>query len=209
MSMYSIRAAMATLTLVLMVSVAGISAAKDVDNPCNQPPVKLMCDYRVNPLAVEQVRPGLSWRIECQNPGAEQSAYRIQAAPSQEQLPDGSLWDSGWVESAETTQVLYAGKSIPPTTRVYWRVQIKDASGKESEWSEPVWFESGLGNEAQWQGASWIASTQKRTPQLAPEEMMGPWVRYLPENAPPKDQPISYHHSLDLPDKAVVYAGAW
>ena len=198
-----------TLTLVFVVSVAGISADKDVDNPCNQPPVKLMCDYRVNPLAVEQVRPGLSWRIECHYPGAEQSAYRIQAARSQEQLPEASLWDSGWVESAETTQVLYEGRPIPPTTRVYWRVQIKDGAGFVSPWSESAWFESGLRDEAQWQGARWISSTQKRSPELAPEELMGPWVRHLPENAPEEGQPLSYHLNLELPDKPVVYAGAW
>jgi len=193
----------------LLVSVAGVSVAKGVDVACDQPPVKLMCDYRVNPLAVEQARPGLSWRMECPTPGATQSAYHIQAAPTQEQLPGGSLWDSGWVESAETTQVLYAGKPIPPTTRVYWRVRIKDASGNESPWSEPAWFETGLMNEEQWQGARWISSTRKRTPQLAPEELMGPWVKYLPGNAPQKDQPMSYHLNFELPDKAVVYAGAW
>lgn len=55
-----------------------------------------------------------------------------------------------------------------------------------------------------WQGAEWISSTQKSTRQTAPEHLMGPWIASKEEAAKPD-------FSLDfmLPDKPVVYAGAW
>jgi len=167
-------------------------------------PVDLRCDYRVNPLAVEREHPALFWRVD-----TDQSAYQIQAAVSVEEWMKGTLWDSGWVKSSQTTHVPYRGKPVPPATRVYWRVRIKDKAGKVSEWSEPAWFETGLMNEEQWQGAQWISSTRKRTSQLAPRELMGTWISPLSEDVLKQNKPLIYRKSFKLPDKPVVYAGAW
>jgi len=167
-------------------------------------PVELKCDYRVNPLAVEKEQPGLSWMVD-----AEQSAFHIQAAETEAGLAEAGLWDSGWVQGANTTQVLYAGRPVPPAARVYWRVRTRDAAGNVSAWSMPAWFEAGLKNEVQWQGAKWITCTRERAPQLAPRALMGPWISHRPNEAPKPKLPLTYRHTFELPDKPVVYAGAW
>ena len=169
-------------------------------------PVDLKCDYRVNPLAVELEHPGFSWTFACDRPGAAQMAYQIQASDSEKTLDDAELWDSGWVESSETTQVLYDGKSVSPTRRVYWRVRVKDEQGGTSDWSAPAWFETGLKTDAEWQGAKWISCTRERTAKMAPEELVGPWIGSEDENGPGS---VTFRYSFEAPDKPVVYAGAW
>src|ERR1700734_465642 len=64
--------------------------------------VDLRCEYRVNPLGLDEVRPRLAWRLEAVNAGArdlKQSAYQIivSLAESAVTAGRGELWDSGRV----------------------------------------------------------------------------------------------------------------
>jgi len=202
------------LTLILMAHIASasprlMSTHSNLLEQADVVIVALKCDYRVNPLAVEQETPGLSWRIESGHAGAAQVAYQIQAAGSQESLAEAGLWNSLWVQSTETTQIAYAGKPVAPATRVFWRVQVKDEKGKVSVWSKPAWFETGLRNEEQWQGAQWISCTRKRKPQMAPKELMGPWIGPVTSGTPRSKRALTYRYSFTLPELPVVYAGAW
>lgn len=166
----------------------------------------LRCDYRVNPLAVELKRPGLSWKLVSDRQGAAQTAYQIQASPSEETLDNAELWDSGWVESSKNAQVFYEGKPVPPAGRVCWRVRVEDEQGRVSDWSSPAWFEIGLKTEAEWRGAEWISCTRELKPLLAPEDVMGPWIGSSEKGGAVS---LTYRASFDVPDKPVVYAGAW
>jgi len=167
----------------------------------------LRCDYQTTPLSIERKHPELSWRIDTARQSAAQSAYRIQAATSLKELENGGLWHSEWVDSLES-RVAYNGTPLPPETRVFWRVQLKDESGVPSDWSAPTWFETGLKNETAWMGAKWIASTQKSALQLAPDNRMGPWI--AGKSAAVSDQDtFIFSGSFALPDNPVVYAGAW
>jgi alpha-L-rhamnosidase len=128
---------------------------------------------------------------------------------AEQTLDKADLWDSDWVQSAATTQVLYEGKPMPPVTRVYWRVRIRDDRGRISDWSKPTWYETGLCSEAQWQQARWISSTRDRTPETAPKELMGPWIGPGAPEAWKQSEPLVYGLDFDLPSKPVVSAGAW
>ncbi len=171
--------------------------------------VDLRCDYRVNPLAVEQHMPELSWRIATDQEGAAQSAYRIQAATSKDALPNADLWDSSWVDSTETTHIRYQGDQIPETTRVWWRVRVKDETGKFSKWSSPTWFETGLRDESGWNNAHWISCTREVKPQFAPKELMGPWIGIADNTAVTPELMPGFRTEFTLPNTPVVYAGAW
>ncbi|MEA3366203.1 MAG: hypothetical protein U9Q79_11245, partial [Candidatus Hydrogenedentes bacterium] len=63
----------------------------------------LRCDFRKNPLGIEDLHPRLSWTVSSEQRGAVQSAYRIVAATSNKLLEteEADLWDSGKVESSE------------------------------------------------------------------------------------------------------------
>jgi len=89
----------------------------------------LKSEYQINPIGIDAVQPRLSWQIEATRGlsqiygsdvkserrigtvpilrGLKQTAYHILAASSREILdPDkADLWDSGKIESSETSQV--------------------------------------------------------------------------------------------------------
>ncbi|MBW7988430.1 MAG: Bacterial alpha-L-rhamnosidase [Planctomycetes bacterium] len=118
---------------------------------------ELRCEYRVNPLGIDIVKPRLSWIMESGQRGQKQIAYQILAADSEEKLRrnQGELWDSGKVESEQSNQVVYEGEPLKSRMRCYWKVRVWDKEGKASAWSEPAMWTVGLLSLSDWQ-AKWI-----------------------------------------------------
>ncbi len=160
-------------------------------------PVSLSTEFLSTPLAIDRVHPRFSWRIEDTTPGARQTAYRVQAASSAEQLAEGrgDLWESGKVVSDQSHLVAYSGRTLASRQRVWWRVKTWDKDGREGDWSEPARFEMGLLSAADWQ-AQWIA-VPKEVPVQSPTtrawamhtalagESHGKAVDFLLQNFPP------------------------
>ena len=195
--------------LLLVATVLGVHAGSQNSQRPVLDPVDLRADYRVNPLGIDRLPPALSWRMESARPGAARTAYRIVAASGEKELAAGNyFWDSGKVASDRSTQVAYDGPAPKAGERVWWQVKIWDEKGKEGDWSQPSWFETGLLNEAGWQGAQWIGSTQDyKPPEPVPSEWMGSWI------AAGDDCPVSrLFVDVNLPDKpvvsAMIYSGA-
>jgi alpha-L-rhamnosidase len=67
----------------------------------------------------------------------------------------GDLWDSGRIESGRCIHVEYQGSDLSSHRRCYWKVQTWDQEGISSPWSKIAWWEMGLLEAADWQGA-WI-----------------------------------------------------
>jgi len=126
-------------------------------------PKNLLCNYAVNPLGIETMRPALSWRVNTQERGKHQYAYHIMVSDRLEWLLEQTnlLWDSGKVQSGECTGIIYQGTPLKITTTYYWKVKIWDESGKESAFSEPATFETAL-DEADWT-ACWIGNPTVET----------------------------------------------
>lgn len=63
----------------------------------NVTPLGLTCEYAVNPLGLDVVKPRFSWILESDERGQMQSAYQILVASSEEKLnaDAGDKWDSG------------------------------------------------------------------------------------------------------------------
>ena len=122
-------------------------------------PDELRCEYEVDPLGIDACRPRLSWQTAAEPRGSRQSAYRIVVAGSAAALDAGGevLWDSGKVASKRSVNVPYAGRELGSGERCWWRVRTWDREGRAGAWSEPAWFEMGLLQAADWQGA-WIAA---------------------------------------------------
>jgi len=118
---------------------------------------ELRCEYRVDPLGIDVVKPRLSWIMESNQRDQMQSAYQILAADSEEKLlrNQGELWDSGKVESEQSNQVVYEGEPLKSRMRCYWKVRVWDKDGRASAWSEPAMWTVGLLNPGDWQ-AKWI-----------------------------------------------------
>jgi len=82
-------------------------------NPCCLRPVGLRCEYRENPVGIDEMSPRLSWRLEANDPaarGLRQKTYQVLVASSREALDQdrGDLWDSAVVRSDQMSGVIYA-----------------------------------------------------------------------------------------------------
>jgi alpha-L-rhamnosidase len=104
-----------------------------------------------DPVGVGDPTPNLSWRLS----GGRQTAYQIRVASSATQLDQPDLWDSGKVSSSATSNIVYAGATLPSREAVAWDVRVWDASGNASDWSPPARWEMGLLANGDW-SAKWI-----------------------------------------------------
>ncbi|MHC4560876.1 MAG: glycoside hydrolase family 78 protein, partial [Planctomycetota bacterium] len=138
---------------------------------------ELRCEYCINPLGIDVVKPRLGWILQSSERGQQQTAYQVLVASSEEKLKadEGDLWDSGKVESNQSIHVVYKGKPLTSGMRCCWKVRVWDKNGKTSVWSEPATFEMGLLKPSDWEGcwtsANWHGDWHKgQAPPL-------PWLR--------------------------------
>src|SRR5687767_4983421 len=91
----------------------------------------LRCEYLVDPLGIDELAPRLSWMVESVRRGARQIAYRIRVASTLKKLAagEGDRWDSGRVDSNQTTHVTYSGKQLRSRDVCHWNVEIWDEVG--------------------------------------------------------------------------------
>jgi alpha-L-rhamnosidase len=137
-------------------------------------PTLLHCEYRVNPLGMDEPAPRLEWvnQSAAHERGERQTAWQVQVATSPMRLEQGpDLWESGKQLSDASTQIAYAGKPLQPRQCCYWRVRVWDKGGRESAWSNVATFETGqmgLPWQAQWIGAPWQEEDGKKDADAAP-----------------------------------------
>ena len=117
----------------------------------NLSPVGPRCEYRVNPLGIDESEPRLTWRVESDGRGQKQTAYRVLVASSAELLAkdSGDLWDSGKVPGDDTINVPYGGKTLVPREVCFWKVCVWDKDGVV-KWSEPASWTMGLLGVSDW-----------------------------------------------------------
>jgi alpha-L-rhamnosidase len=120
-------------------------------------PTGLRCEYLSNPMGVDVQKPRFSWVLHHTERAQMQTAYQILIAGSAEGLgrDAGDIWDSGKVESSDSTQVGYAGKGLSSGKKYYWKVRYWDTAGNASPYSAAAQFEMGLLSRDDWKG-QWI-----------------------------------------------------
>ncbi|QJD82789.1 glycoside hydrolase family 78 protein [Cohnella herbarum] len=126
----------------------------------------MRCEYRRNPLGLDDRKPRISWKLSSGARGLMQTAYRIQVAA--ESRFDHPIWDTGIVSSDHSVLVPYEGAELASRTRYYYRVRVWDNAERESEWSETAYWETALLDSEDWK-ASWIAPD--REDEELPEEI--------------------------------------
>ncbi|MBU6392966.1 MAG: family 78 glycoside hydrolase catalytic domain [Sphingomonadales bacterium] len=109
------------------------------------------------PLALGDLTPRFSWRLEAPKPSTRQTAYRIVVARSAADLSArrNLLWDSGRIVSSECVDIAYGGPALAPRTAAHWLVEVWTNAAAKAWVSEPSAWETGLGPN-DWQG-QWLA----------------------------------------------------
>lgn len=126
---------------------------------------ELRCEYAINPIGIDTLKPRLSWTLLDHERGQCQTAYQIHVADA----PDGLgkinnlLWDSGKVLSGQNSHIVYAGKELHSSSRCYWTVRAWDKRGQPSPWSSPALWQVAILNTGDWK-AQWIGLTNDGVP---------------------------------------------
>ncbi|MEK6477414.1 glycoside hydrolase family 78 protein [Catalinimonas sp. 4WD22] len=143
-------------------------------------PEFLRCEYRENPLGIDDLQPRLSWIVTSGLRNQQQTAYHILVASTPEKLAgnEGDLWDSGKISSQVTNQISYEGKSLESRQDCYWKVRVWDQDGNASAWSEPAHWSMGLLGFFDWQ-ARWITHDVGYDTTDLYQELYLPPARYL------------------------------
>lgn len=126
---------------------------------------ELRCEYLKEPLGLHETQPRLSWIVTASRRAEHQTGYRILAASTPDKLAknEGDLWDSGRVDSDETTQIVYGGKPLASRQSCFWKVQVWDRDNRPGPWSKPAHWEMGLLTPADWT-AQWITTESPAKP---------------------------------------------
>jgi len=124
---------------------------------------KLTCEYIVNPLGIEVLKPRLSWTILSTLRNQQQTAYELIVSDNIKDVKrgKGNAWQTGKISSSQNIHVVYEGSPLKSFTRYYWRVKVYGNNGKSSDWSAPQWFETAMLNTSDWQG-KWIGDGSKQ-----------------------------------------------
>ncbi|MDP4222273.1 MAG: glycoside hydrolase family 78 protein [Bacteroidota bacterium] len=115
----------------------------------------LSCEHKKNPLGVDVLNPRLSWKINASGNDVMQIAYSVRVATDPGFSASRTTWNSGKVMSDESVLVAYKGTEPKAYQRYYWQVKVWDNKGRESKWSEPAYWETGLLGPSAWK-AKWI-----------------------------------------------------
>jgi alpha-L-rhamnosidase len=154
--------------LVLPLLLLLISFTPKGDDPGLTPNI-LRCEYRVDPLGIDELHPLFSWTFRADRRNQYQTTYRILVSTDPADLkvasskPRGIIWDSGKVPSTDNIAVAYAGPRLRPFTRYYWKVRTWNRQDIASAWSSTAWFETAFlrdqGPGEGWKG-EWIGDGQ-------------------------------------------------
>ncbi len=155
-----LRCLLVNLVLCIVTALAGDAASStwNVSHP--------RCEYLVNPVGIDTLKPRFSWVLESTRRGARQAAYQVLVATTEAGLAtnNADLWDSGKVESDQSSQIFYSGSALRFGTRCFWKVRTWDDAGRLAT-SEVARWSMGPLDRTDWDDAKWIgAAPEKEIP---------------------------------------------
>lgn len=170
-------------------------------------PVYLRCEYRVNPLGIDETSPRLSWQLESSRRAECQTAWQVLVASSEDKLIPGKadFWNSGKVADDNTTNIVYNGRALASRQICYWKARVWDKNGSPSDWSRPAMWSMGLLDQNEWRG-QWIGYDKMRKEGTIPAPFDGAkWIWYSGDKFPnfPKGN-RQFMSELALPGKTAI-----
>ena len=102
--------------------------------------------------------PYFGWTVSGNKNNDAQSAYQIKVYASKAscEADKDAVWDSGKVESKNSTSVTYQGSALKSASTYYWKVTVWNKDGS-SVTATPREFRTGMFSQADWKG-DWIGA---------------------------------------------------
>lgn len=131
----------------------------------------LLTEYRSNPVGIDVQQPRLTWKLISKDYQVKQTAYEIRVGSSIANLKNNKdlYWSTGKVVSDQSVNIIYDGKELVSSERVYWQVRVWDNQNKSSHWSTPSYFEMGLMEVSKWE-ANWITKSEEKSTASLPSQ---------------------------------------
>ncbi|MBW6537113.1 MAG: hypothetical protein K0B11_19045 [Mariniphaga sp.] len=149
------------MKFLLLIFFAAFSFFPAVSSEKNRPS-GLLCELLSHPelSVITNPNPTFSWIVNSQLNNDFQTAYQIIVAASEKDLleQENVLWNSGKVNSAKSSNIVYVGTPLPSNSAFYWKVRTWDKNNNPSEWIIPQRFNTGDFNKKRpWPGESkWV-----------------------------------------------------
>ena len=89
--------------------------------------------------------PSFSWIVPGEKQNVRQTAYRIIMSDNYSEAVsgNGTIWDSGQVDSGQSTAILYRGPALREDKLYFWRIKTFTNTDGESDWSDVKAFRTG------------------------------------------------------------------
>ncbi|WP_419701683.1 family 78 glycoside hydrolase catalytic domain [Mucilaginibacter sp. NFX135] len=147
----------AYLSIVILFFICRQGFAQVQNVPVNFKVDNLICEYKVNPIAVDAANPRLSWKLITQDRNIQQTYYEIRVGTNAVSLTKGQnlIWTSGKVPSDESAHVYYGGPMLTSREKCYWQVRVWNNKNQVSPWSMVNFWKMGLLKQEDW-SAKWI-----------------------------------------------------
>lgn len=174
---------------------------------------QITCEHQSCPLAIETQQPRFSWKLESDDKDTVQTAYRILVWTSEQKC----IWDSGYIKSKQTYDIVYAGKILESAERYLYQIQVWDNHGNDKT-SKIQHFETAYFQMNDWKGC-WIEPEPlpqlPENPLLKAQEFWDECLKAMmrgeqPEydangwdSAPtePYDPPVRFRRTFDLEEQ--------
>lgn len=83
----------------------------------------LTIEYKTNPVGLDETQPRFSWKMESDQKNTVQTAYRLTISNGE------VMWDTGRVESNQSTLIEYMGTMFEAGTAYTWNVTVWNNHG--------------------------------------------------------------------------------
>lgn len=128
------------------------------------------CEDLTNPIGLGIKEPRFSWILTSPARNVTQTAYEIHVSKDLSTLSKGDVWNSGKVQSDQSTYVSYKGVPLESGQKYFWQVKVWDNAGKSTTWSQPASWQMGLLNSGDWK-AKWIQVSYHEEPTGQPSPL--------------------------------------
>ncbi|HEU5081539.1 MAG TPA: family 78 glycoside hydrolase catalytic domain [Opitutaceae bacterium] len=145
---------MSTLEIKRMVAVSALLMSALISPDANAKPAYALTagEGAAESLGYASEVPTFSWKLP--ESVKRQTAFQIEVRQENK-----TLWDSGWINSDQSTFVRFGGAPLTSRQHVQWRVRFRDENGHEQAWSPFAQLETGLLSAKDWK-AQWIRPSQ-------------------------------------------------